>query len=202
MRRSKCCKVRWRLPVNIRSALRKRTPTSIVFVRTRDSRRSSRRPKSGSGPRTAPQLLKPGSFQNLDLRFEHLALHRADALVWRDGRFENVFYDVHALGDVAEGGKTVRVSSRTTRVEAGHIRYQDEEVGPGGPGAGVGHGDRSSSIVKAGLASRLVRDRRVELARVGGDPALDQPAISDMHRAVEVLAVKAMGIDVVEEIGG
>ena len=49
---------------------------------------------------------------------------------------------------------------------------------------------------------RLVRDRRIELARVAAHAALDQPAIAHMHRAVEGLAVEPVGVDIMEEVGG
>ena len=49
----------------------------------------------------------------------------------------------------------------------------------------------------------LERDRRIELAGVAGDPALDQPAVArERHGAVEGLAVEAVRIDIVEEVGG
>ena len=60
--------------------------------------------------------------------------------------------------------------------KAGMSDKQDEEVGAGGAGSGVGHGDRAGDIVKAGLAGRLVRDRREQLAGVGAHAALDQVA--------------------------
>ena len=57
------------------------------------------------------------------------------------------------------------------------------------------------------LGRRLMRDRRIKLARVSRDAALDQPAVGAVcvrrvHRPVEILTVVAVGIDVMEEVGG
>src|SRR5512146_1165396 len=88
------------------------------------------------------------------------------------------------------------------RIERGHVTRKDEEVGSRGACAGVCHGDCSRNIVKPGLRGRLVLDCRVELARIGRDPALDQAAAADVHRAVEILSVEMVGVDIVKEVGG
>src|SRR6185437_11128766 len=53
-----------------------------------------------------------------------------------------------------------------------------------------------------GLRRRLVRDWREQLAPVGADSALDDPAVADMHRAIEALAVEAVRVGIMEEIRG
>ena len=82
------------------------------------------------------------------------------------------------------------------------IVQQDEEVGARGAGAAVRHGDGAGNIVQAGLAGRLVRDRREQLARVAPHAALDEVARGAVHGAVEALAVEPVGVDIMEEVGG
>src|SRR6185437_6214725 len=115
--------------------------------------------------------------------------------------------DVHAFGHMSEGGKAVGVAAGASGVEAWHVGYKDEEVGPGGAGTVIGHRDRPREIVKTSLGGRLVRNRRIEQARVAPDPSLNQAAVlsvgvGHMHRSVEDLTIEAVSVDVMEEIGG
>jgi hypothetical protein len=58
-------------------------------------------------------------------------------------------------------------------------------------------------MLEPGLRCRLVRDRFIELAPVAHHPALDQPAVPVLvKRAIEGFAVEAVGVDIMQKIGG
>ena len=103
---------------------------------------------------------------------------------------------------MTEGSEAGCIALRVAGVERGNVGHQDEEVGACGPGAGVGHGNRTGHIVESRLGRGLVGDRRVELASVGADATLDQFARLAVHRPVESLPIEAMRVHIVEEVGG
>src|SRR5689334_21278128 len=63
--------------------------------------------------RRGSALLDPRRLQDLDLRIEHLPLHRPRALGRGDRRFEDFLHDAHALCDMAEGGEAIGISAGT-----------------------------------------------------------------------------------------
>lgn len=107
---------------------------------------------------------------------------------------------------MAESGEAVRVASGPGGVKSGHVGHENEEIGSRGAGPGIGKRYCSGHIVKAGLARRLMRDRWKQLSRIRRNATLDQSSIDtvlilNMHSSIEVLAVEAMSVDIMEEVG-